>query len=366
MNESKADSGKKCNCKGKLDKENVKEYYGKTLQGSQDLKTSACCSTGSDITPKIKEGLGKIDEEIIRRYYGCGSPLPPLLEGLRVVDLGCGTGRDTYLLSQFVGEKGEVIGVDMTEEQLMVAKKHVDSQMKRFGYSKPNVSFRLGNIEDLKSLDILDGSVDLVVSNCVLNLTSDKRKVFSEIFRVLKPGGELFFSDVFTGRRVPEHLYSDPVLHGECLSGSLYIEDFRRILQDIGYRDFRITSSRPLELKSKEVIDKIGMVDFYSMTIRAFKIDELEDLAEDYGQVATYRGTIPDCSHHFELDEQRHFLTGKPTLVCGNTASMLKDTRYREHFHVQGDRSVHFGAFEGSYPVLSRPENNDSTSGGCC
>ncbi|RMI04809.1 MAG: methyltransferase domain-containing protein, partial [Calditrichaeota bacterium] len=240
-------------------------------------------------------------------------------------------------------------------------------QTQRFGYGRPNVDFRHGYIEDLRAVGIEDNSVDVVISNCVINLSPDKPAVFSEIFRVLKPGGELYFSDVFAGRRVPEHLKDDPVLYGECLAGALYIEDFRRILREIGCLDYRVVSSRPLSLGDPEVEAKIGMVDFYSMTIRAFKLDSLEDICEDYGQVAIYNGKLPDSPHKFELDDHHIFYTGKPMLVCGNTASMLQETRFSRYFTVLGDRSTHFGPFDckpAAQLVSSSTEN--SVGGSCC
>ncbi|MDQ7065071.1 MAG: methyltransferase domain-containing protein [candidate division KSB1 bacterium] len=340
--------------------EAVKEYYGKRLNGKQDLKTSACCSTDS-LPDYQKKVLARIDDEILTKFYGCGSPIPPLLEKCTVLDLGCGTGRDVYLASYFVGPHGLVIGVDMTEEQLAVARKHIDRQMREFAFDRPNVSFRHGYIEDLRSLDIPDNSVDVVISNCVINLSPDKRAVFSEIFRVLKPGGELYFADVFAGRRVPEAIKDDPMLYGECLAGAMYIEDFRRLLRDLSVLDYRVVSKCPINIDDPEVNAKTGNIDFYSMTIRAFKLDSLEDICEDYGQVAIYRGTIPEHPHRFELDDHHVFETGRPVLVCGNTAAMLQETRYGAHFEIIGDRSMHYGPFDCS----SGSPSTESTSS-CC
>ncbi len=257
--------------------ETVKEYYGKILQGSQDLQTSACCSLES-FPPAQQKILAQIDNEIIERFYGCGSPIPAAIDGCTVLDLGCGTGRDVYLASKLVGPQGLVIGVDMTAEQLAVARRHIDSQTDRFGFAAPNVEFRQGYIEDLASCDLADNSVDLVISNCVLNLSPDKQRTFAEIFRVLKPGGELYFSDVFADRRLPRELQDDPLLYGECLGGALYIEDFRRLLYSLGYRDYRIMTQRPIDLSSPEIVGKVGMINFSSITVRAFKLDCLEDI----------------------------------------------------------------------------------------
>ena len=342
----------------------VKKYYGETLSHKDDLQTNACCS--AEVMPlHISRLMANIHDEILNKFYGCGSPIPPALDDCTVLDLGCGSGRDVYLLSQLVGEKGSVIGVDMTEEQLAIARKHVDSQMKDFGYAQPNIDFKSGYIEDLAALGLKDNSVDVVVSNCVINLSPDKHRVFSEIFRVLKPGGELYFSDVFTGRRMPNDLVSDPVLYGECLSGALYIEDFRRLLRSVGCLDYRVMTSRKLSLDNAEIEVKAGMIDFCSMTIRAFKLDCLEDICEDFGQAATYKGTLPGSPHQFVLDDHHLFITDKPMLVCGNTAAILQDTRYSKYFTVTGDRTTHFGAFDCT-PVRGKFGNKDSFTGSCC
>ncbi|HDN94811.1 MAG TPA: methyltransferase domain-containing protein, partial [Nitrospirae bacterium] len=326
--------------------EYVKNYYGKELQGLHDLKTDACCCSDELCDPAIREIEKELDEEILTKFYGCGSPIPPALEGCRILDLGCGTGKDVYIASRLAGEEGYVIGVDMTDEQLEVAQKHLEPQMKRFGYSKPNVEFKKGYIEDLRKLGIEDNSIDIVMSNCVINLASDKEAVFKEIFRVLKPGGELYFSDVFTGRRVPEDIANDSLLHSECLGGAMYFEDFRRMMREAGCPDYRVASRHKVSINNPEISERVGMIDFYSMTVRAFKLESLENICEDYGQVAVYRGTIPGCVHVFELDDHHRFIAGKPMLVCGNTAMMLQETRFAFHFKITGDRSVHYGPFD--------------------
>ncbi len=342
----------------------VKDYYGKELTSTQDLKTSACCTMDA-IPPAHKAILSQIEDEILEKFYGCGSPIPDALEGKTVLDLGCGSGRDVYLVSKLVGPKGYVIGLDMTDEQLDVAKKHRVSQTKRFGFAQPNVDFRKGYIEDLRAAGVEDNSIDVVISNCVINLSPDKRAVFAEIFRVLKPGGELYFSDVFSGRRIPESLRKDPVLYGECLSGALYIEDFRRMLRDIGCLDYRVVKQSAIALEDPAIEAKAGMIDFYSMTIRAFKLASLEDICEDFGQIAIYNGGIPDSPHQFMLDDHHLFITGKPMLVCGNTASMLQETRFSPFFTILGDRSTHFGPFD-CKPASSVPDVSVNVGGSCC
>jgi arsenite methyltransferase len=350
-----------------LDKhESLREYYGKILKSTKDLKTSACCCADSGHAPRIKEILSDIDDEVINKFYGCGTPFPSALEGCTVLDLGCGTGRDVYVASRLVGPKGFVIGVDMTDEQVEVARRYVHSQTMRAGYSEPNVDFRKGYIENLKEIGINDNSIDVVISNCVINLSPDKESVFLEIFRVLKPGGELYFSDIFSGRKVPEHLKSDPVLHGECLAGAMYIEDFRRLLTKLGYPDYRVISSQPVTLNNPEIEEKIGMVNFYSRVIRVFKLDNLEDICEDYGQIAVYKGTIVEYHHSFPLDDHHIFISGKPMLVCGNTASMLEETRLKSHFTVIGNRNVHYGRFDCAPASVKAEDSNYNFGGACC
>jgi len=339
--------------------ESVRHYYGEVLQSGADLKTSACCSI--DAMPNyLKALLAGLHPEVLQRFYGCGSPLPPALDGKTVLDLGCGSGRDCYLLSKLVGPNGRVLGVDMTPEQLEIAVRHRAWHAERYGFA--NVEFLHGHIENLAAIGIADQSVDVVVSNCVINLSPDKHKVMAEIFRVLKPGGELYFSDVFADRRIPAALTQDPVLLGECLGGALYWEDFRRMLDALGCPDVRVVKQNAISLDDPEVIAKIGMVNFRSVTVRAFKLP-LEDRCEDFGQVASYLGTIPEHPHAFTLDDHHHFETLRPMRVCGNTADMLSGSRYAEHFQVSGEKSRHFGLFD-----CSPGPQSDATgsSGACC
>jgi SAM-dependent methyltransferase len=341
--------------------ESVQNYYGQVLKSSQDLKTSACCTL--DAMPShLRPFLADLHPEVISRYYGCGSPLPPTLEGCTILDLGCGSGRDCYLLSRLVGESGRVIGIDMTEQQLTVAIEHVDWHAERYGYARSNVEFVQGYIEDLATAGIADNSIDVVVSNCVVNLSPDKNKVLSEILRVLKPGGELYFSDVYADRRIPEVLKMEPVLLGECLGGALYWEDFRRVMQELGYPDVRVVNDTPITLEDPDVIAKIGMVNFRSITVRAFKIP-LEDRCEDFGQIAVYKGSIKEYPHAFDLDDHHHFETGKPLRVCGNTYDMLNSSRYAKHFELMGDKSTHFGLFDCAPPNTSISIESGSA---CC
>ena len=129
----------------------VKDYYGKVLKSSQDLKSSACCG-GGGMPAHLEALLANVHEEVRNRYYGCGIVVPQDLRGARVLDLGSGSGRDVYLISQLVGPNGEVVGVDMTDEQLAVAESHIDWHMRALGYPTRNVRFLNGYIEKLSEL----------------------------------------------------------------------------------------------------------------------------------------------------------------------------------------------------------------------
>lgn len=341
----------------------VRTYYGETLQSSSDLRTSACCSSEAMPAP-LRAILPLLHPDVVERFYGCGSPIPPALKGATVLDLGCGSGRDVYLLSKLVGASGHVIGVDMTAQQLEVARRHQAFHAQSFGHLRSNVSLHLGDLSDLVALGIASDSVDVVVSNCVLNLVPDKPRAFAEILRVLKPGGELHFSDVFADRRLPHALLADPVLLGECLAGALYVEDFRRQLATLGMHDARICARSPITLADPAIETRIGFAHFESITWRAFKLP-LEDRCEDYGQTATYHGTLDGQPHRFALDDHHLFETGRPLRVCGNTADMLAGSRYASHFSICGGKDTHFGLFDCAPAV--RGDKADTICGlGCC
>ena len=322
----------------------IQTYYGSTLSSTEDLRTSACCDSSS-VPDALKPLLSRIHPEVLARYYGCGLVYPPLLKGARVLDLGCGTGRDVYLLAQLVGPDGAVVGVDMTAEQLATAVAHRDYHAELFGFA--NVRFLEGKIEQLAELDLEPGFFDVIVSNCVVNLTTNKQAVLEGVRRLLKPGGEFFFADVYADRRVPEPLQHDPVLYGECLSGALYWNDFLRISRAAGFPDPRLLSYRRLTITDAQLSAKLGNLSFYSATYRLFNINSLEDACEDHGQAVIYEGDIPGHAEAFVLDQHHRIETGRVFPVCGNSFRMLRDTRMAPHFTFIGDFSRHFGLFPG-------------------
>jgi SAM-dependent methyltransferase len=336
----------------KNEHELIKDYYGKTLRTGQDLQTSACC--GLEMPDYTLAVLRQIHPGICEKFYGCGSPLPPALKGCTVLDLGCGSGRDSYIAAYLVGQEGRVVGVDMTEEQLAVARRYEAEQIATFGYTSSNIDFRQGYIEDLGALGIADDSVDVVISNCVINLSPAKENVFREIYRVLRPGGELFFADVFADRRLPESLRDDPVARGECLGGALYTEDFRRLLRRCGWEFFYYTSVSPLAVVTPALAAKVADVNFTTRTVRAFKAAGLEDQEEDYGQTVEYLGNMEEDRQSFKLAAEVEFPVGREVPAGANTCAALRQSRYAPYFRIS-ERGAHGGVFL-----------VDSGSSGCC
>lgn len=348
----------------------VQKYYGEILEKTEDLKTSACCTLEAP-SRHVTEALDKIHEEVVAKYYGCGLVMPEALEGCRILDLGCGTGRDCYLLSQLVGPEGHVVGVDMTDAQLAVAKRYREYHADQFGFSESNVTFLPGYIEQLEQLPLQAESFDLVVSNCVINLSPDKAAVLRGAYRLLKPGGEIYFADVYADRRVPPEVARDPVLYGECLGGALYWNDFLNLAKGAGFYDPRLVTDREIEIADDKIKQAVRGVRFFSATYRLFKVAGLEPACEDYGQAVVYRGSIAHCADAYVLDSHHVMPTGKVFPVCGNTFDMLKSGRLAAHFEFIGDKSRHYGIFPGCGTNMPFAGNTGATAtttsaGACC
>lgn len=347
--------------------ENAREYYGEVLSASADLKTDACVTT--EAPPRlIRDALANVHDEVAARYFGCGLVAPEALEGARILDLGCGAGRDVYVLAQLAGPEGEVVGVDATPQQLSVARRHEAWHRERFGFARSNVKFIDGDISRLEALALEPASFDVIVSNCVINLVDDKATIFSAAHRLLKPGGELYFSDIYADRRLPTELRRNPVLHGECLAGALYWGDLLRIAKSAGFLDPRLVTDRPLAIGAPEIAEAVAPARFFSATWRLFKLDGLEPACEDYGQAVIYRGGAPGAEQAFRLDKHHLFEVGRIAPVCGNTLRMLRESRLATYFDILGDGSTHFGVFPGcgtALPFSAAPEAAPAASA-CC
>ena len=245
----------------------VRDHYG----GIAVEKTSCCgpvstCGCGGDVpVDSLSKAIGYSNDELgavpdgANLGLGCGNPtaLASLKKGETVLDLGSGAGFDCFLAANVVGETGRVIGIDMTPEMLEKARENA----RKGNYD--NVEFRLGEIENIPAAD---NSVDVVISNCVINLSPDKSKVFGESFRVLKPGGRLMVSDIVLMKELPEVLRSSIAAYVGCISGALLKEDYLETIRQAGFEDVKILEETTYPVKSmiedpmvKEVIDKLNL-----------------------------------------------------------------------------------------------------------
>jgi ubiquinone/menaquinone biosynthesis C-methylase UbiE len=326
-------------------RDDVREYYGEVLEHSDDLKTDACC-TIADVPAHLSKMLSRIHPEVTDRYYGCGLLAPEALEGCDILDLGSGSGRDCYLLAQLVGESGSVTGIDMTEQQLAVANRHLDFHREQFGYATSNVRFIQGDLEAISSLGLSADQFDVIVSNCVVNLIDDKASLLREAMRLLKPGGEFHFSDVYANRRIPRSLRDDATLRGECLSGALYVNDFLQMAREAGFADPRLLEHRPLAITNPQIEQQLDGYEFSSVTYRLFKAKNLEPGQEDYGQTAVYDGSVAYCPESLTLDWQTTLPCAEPIHVSGNTARLISQSRWAEHVRIEGSFCCHQGEFK--------------------
>jgi len=331
----------------------LSEYYGRVLQGTGDLEKNACCVASS--ISQYSEIAELIPDEVKDRNYGCGCCIPAdELKGLNILDLGSGTGLDCFILSHLAGEKGRIYGIDMTDEQLEIARRNIPVVMSAYGYSESNVFFNKDFIETLESIE--DSTIDLVVSDCAINLSPAKDSVFNSIYRVLKTGGEFYISDIVADRRLPDSIRDDRKLHAECLGGALYEYDLLDTVTAAGFRDPRCVSRSLVE-------ENIGGQPnrFYSMTLRGFKFETpLDPRCEDFAQSATYLGNCPGSEDRFLLDRNHLFEKDSARSVCRNTARMLSETRLSKYFEVTGELE-HRGIFDCSTPTPATDE-----SPGCC
>ncbi|XP_067155710.1 arsenite methyltransferase [Apteryx mantelli] len=326
----------------------VQDYYGQELQRSEDLKTNACVTPAGPLPRAAREALERVHGEVVARYYGCGLVLPERLASCRVLDLGSGSGRDCYLLSQLVGEEGHVTGIDMTQGQVEVARKHIAYHMDKFGFRAPNVDFIQGYMEKLGDAGLADESYDIVISNCVINLSPDKGAVLREAYRVLKPGGEMYFSDVYASRRLSEAARAHRVLWGECLAGALCWRELYSIAQDVGFSPPRLVAASPITVGHEELESIVGDCRFVSATFRLFKV--LAESRAGPGRVI-YKGGIAGHEQELVLDASFTFKAGEAVDVDADTAAILRSSRFAEDFLIQAS-----GA----------DANADTAPPGCC
>ena len=265
----------------------VRERYGKiaTQSGSScccgpNSASSSCCGTNTNLASAIGKKIGYSNEEINKvpeganLGLGCGNPvaLATLKVGETVLDLGSGAGFDCFLASSKVGPKGKVIGIDMTAEMLDRAKENA----RKGGYT--NVEFRLGEIENLP---VADNSVDVIISNCVINLSSDKQRVFDEAFRVLKPGGRLMVSDIVVLKDLPENILNSTDAYTGCVAGAIKKEDYLAAIEKSGFEFVKVVEESSFSLDCV-VNDPVAQktIEYFNMTKK-----QVEDLSASVASV---------------------------------------------------------------------------------
>src|SRR5438270_5610572 len=324
----------------------VRERYA---AGAKSTEPRLCCPVDYNT-----DYLKVIPQEVIDRDYGCGDPARYLREGETVLDLGSGTGKICFSGAQIVGPKGKVISVDMTDEMLEVARRNAPIVAERIGYA--NVEFRKGRIQDLAlDLELLDrqlkrrpisdaasflaadelaeelrvkhplvasDSVDVVVSNCVLNLVEAhaKRQLFEEIFRVLKIGGRAVISDIVSDEEVPENLQNDPELWSGCISGALTEEGFLAAFSDAGFYGVQLLN------RDDQPWQTVEGIEFRSVTVEAFK--GKQGPCVERNQAVVYKGPFREV-----LDDDNHRMErGRRYAVCDKTYNIYRKAPYSAFF----------------------------------
>jgi arsenite methyltransferase len=373
-----------------MNKENaVLERYS---EGANERQESLCCPV--DYQTDL---LKILPEEIIEKDYGCGDPSRYVREGDVVLDLGSGSGKICYMAAQLVGDTGKIIGVDMNNDMLSLARKYQSEMATKIGNDR--VNFLKGKIQDL-SLDvdametwlksnpvtnadelaaledwklkhtqqsplIADNSVDLVISNCVLNLVSDqeKQQLVNEIFRVTKPGGRIAISDIISDEIIPDHLKNDKQLWSGCISGAFQELEMLQMFQEAGFIavSYDKWSEAPWQV--------VEGIEFRSATLTAIKREQTECL--DKGHAVIYSGP-----YSFVVDDEGHeFPRGERMAVCERTFNVLSNEPYKDDFigiaPSTERESVAWCAPAGTRRPASETKqanytNSDKSPGSCC
>ena len=287
----------------------VSERYARAVTTGEQM----CCPTGYN----FDDLRSFVPEEVLRVSYGCGTPagLATVKPGETVLDIGSGGGIDCFDASRRVGPTGRVIGVDMTDEMLAMARRNAPIVTANLGYPASNVEFRKGHAENLP---IEDGTVDLIISNCVINLAPDKTKVFREMFRAIRPGGRFTISDIVADQPVPQYLIHDTQKWGDCLSGALPAWEYLGGLVRAGF-----LGVHQMKFSPWSVIDGIH---FLSLTLTGYKLPDTADPEEV--RFATLVGPFSRAVDELGQTYRR----GKPEPVSARTAQLLKTPPFERLF----------------------------------
>ena len=361
-------------------------------EGANERQESLCCPVDYQV-----DLLKILPEEIIEKDYGCGDPSRYVREGDVVLDLGSGSGKICYMAAQLVGDNGMIIGVDMNNDMLALARKYQAEMAEKVGNDR--VQFLKGKIQDL-ALDvdlmeswlksnpvtsadelaalenwklkqsqqsplIADNSVDLVISNCVLNLVSDqeKQQLVTEIFRVTKPGGRIAISDIISDEIIPEYLKNDKQLWSGCISGAFQELEMLQMFQEAGFIavSYDKWSETPWQV--------VEGIEFRSATLTAIKREQIECV--DKGHTVIYSGPFS-----LVVDDEGHqFPRGERMAVCERTFNVLINEPYKDDF-IAIEPSTEREPVPGDVPAGTRRPasetkhanytNSDKSPGSCC
>ncbi|MCX5722146.1 MAG: methyltransferase domain-containing protein [Nitrospirae bacterium] len=310
----------------------VSDRYAKAASTGEQM----CCPTSYDMANL----QSFIPEEVLKISYGCGTPagLKTVSQGETVLDIGSGGGIDCFEASRLVGPTGHVIGIDMTDTMLAIARKNAPLVAANLGYPLSNVEFRKGMAD---AMPVEEGTVDLIISNCVINLAPDKRRVFREMFRVAKSGGRFTISDIVADQPVPQYLIHDTEKWGDCLSGALTLADYIAGLAGAGFLGIHLITSSPWQ-----VIDGIH---FFSVTLTGYKLPAEAPVSPV--RYATLRGPFSRV-----VDELgTTYFRGVPQPITPDVVGLLSLAPLAAHFVLSPDQ-VRLDQTDGRWTAVCPPE----------
>ena len=322
-----------------------------TFQGKlPSLEIDKCNFQETETPYELRKLEDRLFPDVNEGFEGIRSILPNLLDECQVLMLGCGTGRDAFMAGALVGARGHVLALDASHEAISSAEARRVAQMVALGANPDALEFGVCSGD---TLPFDDASFDVCIVNPLYNRldSHEQESLVCEALRVLKDGGELALSTVFSNRRHSELAKLNLFLKNNLLAHAPYTEDFRRMLVRLGINNFRFTEKRevtfPEDVREKDpaLEDTFEGIHFTYRALRIFKLRDIEDLCENYGQTLEYSGTAPQCPQYFDMDDYHRFFTGRIDHVCGNTFLIATQTRFAPYFKKAGNQDNHFGIY---------------------